>query len=68
MKAPWVWYLAKGLEGVGMVVVLVGLVFSMQLGFQDEGLESMRYEGLALAWGGGIFVVGWLLERAIGAR
>ena len=37
-------------------------------GFQDEGLKSMKYEGYALAVGGGIFVAGFLLERRIGAR
>lgn len=67
-NAPLLWYLAKGLEALGMIVVLVGLVLSIRLGMNDEGLESMRYEGMALAWGGGLFVLGWLLERAMGAR
>lgn len=62
------WILAKGLEGLGMVIVLFGLVASIQLGFQDEGLKSMKYESVALGIGGGVFVVGWLLERRIGAR
>lgn len=64
----YLWLLAKGLEGLGMVVVLVGLVLSIQLGFQDEGLKSMKYESYALLGGGAIFVVGLLLERRIGAR
>jgi hypothetical protein len=64
----WLWLFAKGLEGLGMVVVLVGLVLSIQLGFQDEGLESMRYEGMALLGGGALFVAGWMLERRLGAR
>ena len=62
------WLLAKGLEGLGMVVVLVGLVLSIQLGFQDEGLQSMKYESYALVGGGVIFLLGMLLERRIGAR
>lgn len=64
----YLWLLAKGLEGLGMVVVLVGLVLSIQLGFQDEGLKSMKYESYALLGGGAIFVIGLLLERRIGAR
>lgn len=64
----WMWLLAKGLEGLGMVVVLVGLVTSIQLGFQEEGLKSMKYESYALLVGGAIFLVGLLLERRIGAR
>lgn len=64
----WLWLLAKGLEGLGMVVVLVGLVLSVRLGFQDEGLKSMQYESYALVGGGAIFLVGMLLERRLGAR
>jgi hypothetical protein len=64
----WKWLLAKGLEGLGMVVVLVGLVISIQLGFEEEGLKSMKYESYALVAGGAIFLVGLLLERRIGAR
>lgn len=62
------WMLAKGLEGLGLVVVLVGLVTSIQLGFQDEGLQSMKYESYALLGGGAVFLTGWLLERRIGTR
>ena len=64
----WMWIVAKGLEGVGMVVVLVGVVTSIQLGFKDEGLASMKYESYALIGGGAIFLAGMLLERRIGAR
>ena len=63
-----VWYLAKTLEGLGMIIVLVGLLISIQLGMDEEGLASMRYEGTALLVGGGLFGVGWLIERSIGAR
>jgi len=64
----WIWSLAKGLEGLGLVVVLIGVVWSMDAGFKDEGLESMKIESYALAVGGAMFLVGWLLERALGAR
>lgn len=64
----YLWLLAKGLEGLGMVIVLVGLVLSIQLGFQDEGLKSMKYESYALLAGGAIFLAGMLLEKRIGAR
>jgi len=67
-RGSWLYWLAKTLEGVGMIVVLVGVVISMQLGMNEEGLASMKYEGTALAVGGGLFLVGWMLERAIGAR
>lgn len=44
-----------------MGVVLLGLLFSMSLGFQDEGLASMKYEFYALGGGGVAFLVGrWL--------
>jgi hypothetical protein len=62
------WLLAKGLEGLGLVVVLVGVVTSIQLGFQEEGLASMKYESYALLAGGALFLIGMLLERRIGAR
>jgi len=62
------WLVAKGLEGLGLVIVLVGLVTSIQLGFQEEGLASMKYESYALLAGGVIFLAGMLLERRIGAR
>ena len=64
----FLWLLAKGLEGLGLVVVLVGLVISVRLGFQEEGLKSMKYESYALLAGGAIFLCGMLLERRIGAR
>ncbi|MFT5285277.1 MAG: hypothetical protein ACI8TQ_001439 [Planctomycetota bacterium] len=51
-----------------MLLVLVGLLMSIDMGMEDEGLKSMKYEGLGLAWGGGIFFAGWLLERSLGAR
>ncbi|MFT5288731.1 MAG: hypothetical protein ACI8QS_003150 [Planctomycetota bacterium] len=68
MKSPLIWWVAKTLEGIGMIVVLVGLTVSIQLGFDDEALESMRYESYALVIGLVLFFVGWMIERRIGAR
>ncbi len=67
MRKP-LWWLAKGLEGVGLIVVLVGLVASVQEGMRDQGLKSMQHEMNGLLWGGGMFLAGWLLERKIGSR
>jgi hypothetical protein len=64
----YLWLLAKGLEGLGLVIVLVGLVLSIQLGFEDEGLKSMKYESYALLAGGAVFLAGMLIEKRIGAR
>ena len=68
MKGPWIFWLAKGLEGAGLVVVLVGLVLSIQLGMDEEGLASMRYEGTALLAGGALFLAGLWLEKVSGTR
>ncbi|MCZ6596127.1 MAG: hypothetical protein O7B99_00650 [Planctomycetota bacterium] len=62
------WVLAKILEGVGMVLVLAGVIISMRLGFEDEGLESMAFEMKGLLAGGALFLLGWLLERWSGTR
>ena len=62
------WWLAKGLEGIGMLLVLVGVFLSISLGLEDEGLSSMQMEMRGLAVGGGLFLLGWLIERRIGAR
>jgi hypothetical protein len=63
-----VWILAKLLEGAGLVVILVGVLFSMGLGFQDRGLESMQIEFRGLAIGAALFAAGWLVERTLGSR
>jgi hypothetical protein len=62
------WWVAKALEGVGMLIVLVGVFISMSEGFQGRGLESMAYEFQGLALGGALFVAGVLLERHLRAR
>jgi hypothetical protein len=67
-RGAGLWWLAKGLEGAGLVVVLMGVVWSIVLGLQDEGMASMRYEFQALMVGGALFLLGYLLERRLGAR
>ncbi len=63
------WWLAKALEGVGLVLVLVGLSMSMKLGFvEQKPLESMVFEMRGLIAGGLLFALGYLIERRIGAR
>jgi len=62
------WTLAKLLEGVGLVVVLSGVFLSMSRGAQGEGLASMAAEYQGLLAGGGLFLVGVLIERFAGTR
>lgn len=68
MRRDHLWKLAKVLEGLGLVVVLVGVFWSIGLGLQDRGLESMGLEFQGLMIGGGLFLLGWLIERASGTR
>ena len=59
---------AKLLEGAGLVVILLGVLWSVNLGFRDRGLESMGIEFRGLAFGAALFAAGWVLERAVGSR
>ena len=69
VQKSWLYYLAKGLEGIGLLVVLVGVILSIQLGVgEEEGFESMKAESYGLGIGGALFAIGWLLERSIGSR
>jgi hypothetical protein len=68
MEKSLIWKLAKLLEGIGLVVVLVGVLISINLGFEEEGLASMAQEFQGLMVGGGIFLAGYLLERWAGTR
>ncbi len=68
MNRAFLWKLAKALEGLGLVVILVGVFWSIKLGFRDLGLESMGLEFQALGVGGALFVIGWMIERKLGAR
>ena len=58
----------KALEGLGLVVVLVGLLGSVRLGMGEQGLESMRFESYGLLAGGALFLLGLVLERSAGRR
>jgi hypothetical protein len=54
--------LGKLLEGLGLVLVLVGVVLSMRLGFRTSPWPPWaRMTGFPA---GGVFLAGWLLERA----
>lgn len=68
MSRRALWWVAKALEGVGMVIVLVGVFISISLGFEDEGLGSMAAEMKGLMLGGALFVAGVLLERRLSGR
>jgi len=68
MKAKYVWGAAKLLEAAGLLVILVGVFWSISVGLEDRGLESMGFEFRGLALGGGLFALGWLLERSAGSR
>ena len=67
-KQHLLWRLAKFLELAGMCIVLAGLVMSISLGMDEEGLKSMAYSGYGLLIGGGLFIAGYLLERVTGTR
>ena len=68
MSPQFLQRLAKFLEGSGLLIILVGLMMSVEMGMRDEGLSSMRAETYGLAFGCALFAVGWLLERALGTR
>ena len=68
MSSRFVYRLAKTLEGAGLLAILVGLMMSVELGMKDEGLSSMKMESYGLAISAGLFLLGWLLERALGTR
>jgi|GEM_PF-1236897 len=63
MANKMLWKVGKLLEGVGLVVVLAGVMLSIHLGLQEEGLKSMGAEFQGLGIGGGLFLAGYLLER-----
>jgi hypothetical protein len=57
------WWIAKSLQGAGLLVVLVGVFWSVSAGFEGEGLASMEHEFRGLFVGGGLFCVGVVIER-----
>ncbi len=69
MSRGTLWTFAKALEGVGMVIVLVGVMLSINLGVKEgDSLASMKYEMQALGIGGMLFLLGYVIERRLGAR
>ena len=68
MKVKALWGVAKLLEAAGLLVILVGVFWSVSLGLHDQGLESMGIEFRALGAGAALFALGWLLERSLGSR
>lgn len=62
MKA--VWKLGRAMQGIGLIVVLVGVLMSVDAGMRDEGFESQRMELLGLGLGGGLFLAGWVVTRS----
>ena len=68
MSKQHLWMLAKALEGLGLVVVLIGLVLSVELGFRDEGMSSQYAELIALFVGLALFATGFVIERLTGTR
>jgi hypothetical protein len=62
------WWIAKALQGAGLVVVLVGLFWSVSAGVEGQGLASMEHEFRGLFLGGALFVAGVLIERRAGRR
>jgi hypothetical protein len=67
-RGKLVFGLAKVLEGAGLIVILLGVYLSVNLGFHDKGLESMNIEFRGLALGAALFACGVLLERSLGSR
>lgn len=59
---PARYLLGRGLQIMGLAAVLVGLAFSISLGFQEAGLASMKYELMGLLGGGALFVAGRLIQ------
>ena len=66
MSKLWLWRLGKLLELVGLIIVLLGVMFSIDLGFKEEGLKSMGVEFQGLGIGLCVFMLGYLVERAAG--
>lgn len=66
MSSKTLWKIGKVLEGLGMVIVLAGVMVSINLGMSDQTLNSMRAELQGLGIGMGLFLSGYLLERWAG--
>ena len=68
MTGNFAYRCAKALEGIGLIVILVGLLISVDQGMDGAGLEAMRAETLGLGLGVLLFVCGYILERTLGTR
>ena len=63
MSGKTLWKLGKTLEGLGLIVVLAGVMLSIDLGLREESLKSMGIEFQGLGIGMGLFLSGYLIER-----
>ncbi len=68
MTGNFAYRFAKALEGIGLIVILVGLLISLDQGLGGAGLEAMRAETLGLGLGILLFVCGYVVERTLGTR
>ena len=68
MSARHLALLGKALQGIGLLVTLVGVVVSIGLGQMEQGLSSMAIELQALLVGVALFAIGTLLLRGAGGR
>ena len=68
MTKQHLWMLAKSLEALGLIIVLIGLVLSVELGFRDEGMTSQYAELIALLVGFVLWGIGFVIERVAGTR
>ena len=68
MTGNFAYRFAKALEGIGLIVILVGLLISLGQGLGGAGLEAMRAETLGLGLGILLFVCGYVVERTLGTR
>ncbi|MFT7676476.1 MAG: hypothetical protein ACI8QC_000447 [Planctomycetota bacterium] len=64
----YLYKLAKFLEGLGLLIILAGVMMSVQLGMNDDTMKSMTSELYGLGIGAAIFGAGFLIERSLGAR
>ena len=63
--SAFVWRLGRILQSVGLIVILVGVMMSVDAGMSDESLKSQRIELMGLMIGGGLFLAGWVLTKSI---
>ncbi len=59
------WRLGRILQSIGLIVILVGVLMSVDAGMGDESLKSQRIELMGLMVGGGMFLAGWVLTKSV---